>query len=123
MKIRLLLLFVIISVAPIGAQIRLDGFNGASVNPALRQGRWSARWISVPGASAGDFGTPQEMDTVRRIYPETRNISIDFGVIEKAEDYIARNKVRASTARLAKSREKMLELMMVVSPEVLRSGN
>ncbi|MDR1705530.1 MAG: ATP-binding cassette domain-containing protein [Clostridiales bacterium] len=30
-------------------------------------------------------------------------------IIEKAEDYIAKNKVRASTARLAKSREKMLD--------------
>jgi mannose-1-phosphate guanylyltransferase len=41
-------------------------------------------------ASAGDFGTPQEMDTVRRIYPETRNISIDFGVIEKAGNVYVR---------------------------------
>ncbi len=56
MKIRLLILFIIIGVAPLGAQIRLDGFNGASVNPDLREGRWSARWISVPGAAANDFG-------------------------------------------------------------------
>ena len=35
-------------------------------------------------ASQGDFGTPLEVATVRRIYPETRNVSIDFGVLEKA---------------------------------------
>ena len=35
-------------------------------------------------ASAGDFGTPRETEAVRRIYPETRNVSIDFGVLEHA---------------------------------------
>jgi mannose-1-phosphate guanylyltransferase len=38
----------------------------------------------------GSFGTPQEFDTVKRIYPETRNISIDFGVIEKAANVYVR---------------------------------
>lgn len=38
--------------------------------------------------------------------------------IEKLTDYIARNKVRASTADMAKSREKMLERMQIVdAPE------
>ena len=41
-------------------------------------------------AARSDFGTPQEMDTVRRIYPETRNVSIDFGVIEKASNVYVR---------------------------------
>ncbi len=41
-------------------------------------------------ASESDFGTPQEFDTVRRIYPETRNVSIDFGVIEKASNVYVR---------------------------------
>lgn len=36
------------------------------------------------------FGTPQEAETVRRIYPQTRNISIDFGVIEKAGNVYVR---------------------------------
>lgn len=36
------------------------------------------------------FGTPSEVDTVRRIYPETRNISIDFGVVEKADNVYVR---------------------------------
>jgi len=35
-------------------------------------------------ASAADFGTDRETDTVRRIYPELRNVSIDFGVLEHA---------------------------------------
>ncbi len=38
---------------------------------------------SLFAASEGVFGTPQESETVGRIYPETRNISIDFGIIEK----------------------------------------
>jgi mannose-1-phosphate guanylyltransferase len=35
---------------------------------------------------ADDFGTPREPDTVRRIYPEVQNVSIDFGVLEKAHN-------------------------------------
>jgi mannose-1-phosphate guanylyltransferase len=35
-------------------------------------------------ASADDFGTPRETEAVRAIYPETRNVSIDFGVLEHA---------------------------------------
>lgn len=41
-------------------------------------------------AEQSSFGTPQELDTVRRIYPETRNISIDYGVIEKADNVYVR---------------------------------
>ncbi len=41
-------------------------------------------------AASNDFGSPREMDTVRRIYPETRNVSIDFGVIEKADNVYVR---------------------------------
>ncbi len=36
------------------------------------------------------FGTPAEIETVRRIYPETRSISIDYGVIEKAPNVYVR---------------------------------
>ncbi len=36
--------------------------------------------------SERDFGTPREADTVRRIYPEMRNESIDFGVLEHADN-------------------------------------
>ncbi len=35
-------------------------------------------------ASADDFGTARETDTVRRIYSEIRPVSIDFGVLEHA---------------------------------------
>ncbi len=37
-------------------------------------------------SAAGDFGSPRETATVRRLYPETRNVSIDFGVLEKASN-------------------------------------
>ncbi len=36
------------------------------------------------------FGTPAEIEVVRQIYPETRSISIDFGVIEKASNVYVR---------------------------------
>ncbi len=39
---------------------------------------------------AQHFGTSTEGDTVRRIYPETRNVSIDMGVIERAENVYVR---------------------------------
>ncbi len=37
-------------------------------------------------SAAGDFGSPREAATVRRIYPETRPVSIDFGVLERASN-------------------------------------
>lgn len=43
--------------------------------------------------------------------------------IAKLEDYIARNKVRASTANSAKSREKALEKMELIEKPVLVSNN
>jgi mannose-1-phosphate guanylyltransferase len=39
---------------------------------------------SLFAARAEDFGTPREAEAVRLIYPESRNISIDFGVLERA---------------------------------------
>ena len=45
---------------------------------------------SLFAASEGDFGTPREVATVRRIYPETRNVSIDFGVLEHAHNVYVR---------------------------------
>jgi mannose-1-phosphate guanylyltransferase len=45
---------------------------------------------SLFASSADDFGGPQELDTVRRIYPETQNVSIDFGVLEKAHNVYVR---------------------------------
>jgi mannose-1-phosphate guanylyltransferase len=45
---------------------------------------------SLFATSADDFGTPREADTVRRIYPEMRNVSIDFGVLEHATNVYVR---------------------------------
>lgn len=36
------------------------------------------------------FGTPGEQGAIRLIYPETRSISIDYGVIEKADNVYVR---------------------------------
>lgn len=41
-------------------------------------------------ARASDFGTPAESVTVARIYPESRNVSIDFGVLEHARNVYVR---------------------------------
>ena len=38
------------------AQIRLEGFNEKSVDKSLYEGRWKARWISVPEEPANAFG-------------------------------------------------------------------
>ena len=32
------------------------------------------------------FNTPQEKDAIEKIYPQCVNISIDYGVIEKADN-------------------------------------
>ena len=36
------------------------------------------------------YNTPQEHEAIRRIYPECRNISIDYGIMEKAENVYVR---------------------------------
>ncbi len=41
-------------------------------------------------AYGDDFGTPHELAAVRLIYPETRNVSIDFGVLEHADNVYVR---------------------------------
>lgn len=52
---------------------------------------------------------------VERIENQTRAYEKQQKEIEKLTDYIARNKVRASTADMAKSREKMLDRMEVIN--------
>jgi mannose-1-phosphate guanylyltransferase len=37
-------------------------------------------------SAAGDFGGAGEAEAVSRLYPETRNVSIDFGVLEQASN-------------------------------------
>jgi mannose-1-phosphate guanylyltransferase len=39
---------------------------------------------------AGEYNTPREREAIRRIYPECRNISIDFGIMEKAGNVYVR---------------------------------
>jgi mannose-1-phosphate guanylyltransferase len=41
-------------------------------------------------ASAADFGTERERAAVERIYPASRNVSIDFGVLERAANVYMR---------------------------------
>lgn len=41
-------------------------------------------------AEEGAFGTPLEKETILRIYPECRAVSIDYGVIEKADNVYVR---------------------------------
>lgn len=55
-----------------------------------------------------------KMLKAERIENQRRTYEKQQKEIEKLNDYIARNKVRASTADMAKSREKALERMMVV---------
>jgi len=38
------------------AQIRLAGYSEDKINPMLYEGRWKARWVSVPGEPANVFG-------------------------------------------------------------------
>lgn len=39
---------------------------------------------------AEDYNTPRESEAINRIYPECRNISIDYGVMEKASNVYVR---------------------------------
>ena len=38
--------------------------------------------------AAPSMGTPQEAEAIARIYPECRNISIDYGIMEKADNVL-----------------------------------
>lgn len=40
----------------LAAQIRLKGYNEELINPALYEGRWKARWISLPDEPANVYG-------------------------------------------------------------------
>lgn len=56
MKTRLLIICLIVITFHSTAQIRLEGYNQKLINPALLEGRWDARWISVPEEPANTFG-------------------------------------------------------------------
>lgn len=42
------------------------------------------------GSVESDFGTPREQESINDIYPRCRSISIDFGVMEKADNVYVR---------------------------------
>jgi hypothetical protein len=50
------ILLLLIQYLQTQAQIALPGFQEASIAPSLFEGRWQARWISVPGEPADDYG-------------------------------------------------------------------
>ena len=56
MKTRVLILFSLLCSFSLGAQIRLDGYRQADINPELFAGRWKARWISMPKEPANVYG-------------------------------------------------------------------
>jgi hypothetical protein len=56
MKIHLLILLSFFISLPSAAQIRLNGYRQSAINPTLFEGRWQARWISLPGEPANVYG-------------------------------------------------------------------
>jgi hypothetical protein len=57
MKLRLFsLLFFIAGALPVMAQININGFRQSDINAKLFDGRWPARWISLPGEPANVYG-------------------------------------------------------------------
>ncbi len=56
MNTRILIFFLLICSFTLTAQIRLKGYNQSKINPALLEGRWDARWISLPDEPANTYG-------------------------------------------------------------------
>lgn len=57
MNTRLLTLLILsFCTTSVFSQIRLDGYNQSIINPALFDGRWEARWISLPDEPANVYG-------------------------------------------------------------------
>ncbi len=56
MTTRLFLTFLLLCSLSLSAQVRLAGFNQSEINPALYEGTWKARWISVPDEPANTYG-------------------------------------------------------------------
>ena len=55
-KFFLLFLFIACNLLVTNAQVRLDGYKQADINPQLYEGRWKARWISLPDEPANVYG-------------------------------------------------------------------
>ncbi len=51
----LLSLFLLLTVS-VCAQIRLSGYHQSYIDPSLLEGRWKARWISMPGEAVNVYG-------------------------------------------------------------------
>ena len=56
MKTRVLIFLSLLCSLSLGAQIRLEGYRQADINPGLLAGRWKAHWISMPGEPANVYG-------------------------------------------------------------------
>jgi len=56
MKKNLLLLSFLFVLFSLSAQIRLKGYHESLINPDLFEGRWKARWISVPDEPENIYG-------------------------------------------------------------------
>ena len=56
MKKLFLLTLALLAAATAGAQIHLEGYRQSDIAPRWTEGRWSARWISVPGEPLNAYG-------------------------------------------------------------------
>lgn len=56
MKTLVFLFSYLLCCISLTAQIRLDGYKQADINAKLLQGRWQARWISMPNEPANVYG-------------------------------------------------------------------
>lgn len=63
-KIVLLSLFLLCTMPFVSSQIRLAGYNQSAINPSLLEGRWKARWISMPGEPVNVYGVYHFRKTV-----------------------------------------------------------
>ena len=56
MKKLFLLTLALLAAATAGAQIHLEGYRQSDIAPRWTEGRWDARWISVPGEPLNAYG-------------------------------------------------------------------
>lgn len=64
MKTHLLILFFVWSCSSLFAQIRIEGYRQVDIHPRWLEGRWDARWISVPDEPANTYGVYHFRKTV-----------------------------------------------------------
>lgn len=71
------LVLCVLAVWPVSAQIHLPGFQEKLINPALREGYWSAQWIGVPSARLRDYGVYHFRKTIQlETVPQTYVIHV-----------------------------------------------